>query len=298
MDSHDRADHITSGWPLPGPGARFLLPQALVEALAGHPLTADLHPLAVGYYPRAVGHAMRRRSHDSHLLIYCVAGEGWLEIDGARRPVGPGDLMLLRSGLRHAYAASADDPWSIFWVHYQGTLADDYTDFIAEAAPLLPVGVQPRLIDAFKALLGMRSAGFALPALIRYSCQLKSLLTAFGGAAGDTRTAARRRFDLDAVIAHMERHLQSELDLEALAKVANLSRFHFIRSFKALTGQTPIQYFIEMKMQAACALLDHSGEPVQAIAGRLGYDDPLYFSRLFKRVVGMSPLHYRQQHVI
>jgi len=55
---------------------------------------------------------------------------------------------------------------------------------------------------------------------------------------------------------HMQNHIGRDLDLDALASAANLSKFHFIRRFKARTGQTPIQHFIHIKMQHACQLLD------------------------------------------
>jgi len=69
------------------------------------------------------------------------------------------------------------------------------------------------------------------------------------------------------------------------------------RRFKQLTGHTPIQHFIHLKMQHACRLLDTTHEPVKRIAAQVGYDDPHYFSRLFKRVLGVAPQQYRQHRV-
>ena len=103
--------------------------------------------------------------------------------------------------------------------------------------------------------------------------------------------------DLTVLAGLMQRRLNGELDLEDLAKVAHLSKFHFIRRFRQLTGNTPIQYFIHLKMQHACRLLDSSEDPIKRIAAAVGYEDPYYFSRIFKRVIGVSPQHYRESRL-
>uniref|UniRef100_UPI00262A74C7 helix-turn-helix transcriptional regulator n=1 Tax=uncultured Alcanivorax sp. TaxID=191215 RepID=UPI00262A74C7 len=61
------------------------------------------------------------------------------------------------------------------------------------------------------------------------------------------------------------------------------------------TGQTPMQAFQRIKVSHACYLLDITEETVVQIAARLGYDDPYYFSRLFKKQMGVSPQQYRRE---
>jgi AraC-like DNA-binding protein len=291
VDIVNIASDITSGWPLSARGIRVLMPPSVTKLLSEHVLSRDLYPLAAGFYPQASGHRMRRSRHTNNLLAYCADGRGQLTTDAGQWPVTAGDLLVLPAGTAHSYAAAADQPWSLYWVHYEGTLSNEYTRFLNLSQPLAPIGIQSRLIADFEALFALRSAGFAEREYIHAACQLKAMLTNIA------RLIATRgrgtRIDLDRIQQLMHLRIDRELDLEDLAQVANLSKFHFIRKFKQLTGHAPIQHFIHLKMQHACQLLDTTQEPVKRIANRVGYEDPHYFSRLFKRVIGVSPQQYR-----
>jgi len=288
------ASDITSGWPLPANGIRIQIPQPLTKLLSEHVLSRDLYPLAAGFYPRAAGHSMRRRDHPDNLLAFCAEGAGKLRTAAGEWSVAAGDMMLLPAGTAHQYAAEPTRPWSLYWVHYQGTMADEYTRFLGMAEPVAGIGIQPRLIADFEALFALRSAGGNERVFVHAACQLKATLTDIACLIAAHSHSRGTRIDLDQIQQLMHRRIDRELDLDDLAQAANLSKFHFVRKFKQLTGHTPIQHFIHLKMQHACQLLDTTHEPVKRIATHVGYDDPHYFSRLFKRVIGVSPLQYRQ----
>lgn len=94
-------------------------------------------------------------------------------------------------------------------------------------------------------------------------------------------------------IAYMMRNLDKPLQVSALAALANTSTSHFFALFKRLTGQSPIDYFIRLRMQRACELLQDPSLRIKEVAACLGYDDPFYFSRLFKSVHSLAPTQYR-----
>ncbi|BBP84742.1 MmsAB operon transcriptional regulator MmsR [Pseudomonas sp. No.21] len=285
----------TSNWPLPANGVRFTTPPRLRRMLARNPLTAGCYPLALGFYPEAGGHRMLRLAPDDHLLIYCRAGQGWLETGDGRFDVVGGDLLLLPRGRMHAYGADPQRPWSIYWVHFEGELVEDFLRPLGPAG-LRRIGAQPRLLADFDALLGLRRHGLAPLHFVHAAHQLQTLLTSLAVLPARGVLKSGRVLDIDAVQAVMRAHLHDSLNLDQLAAQFKLSRFHFAKTYRALTGHAPIQDFIQLKMAHACRLLDEGDQGIRQIAEQLGYEDVYYFSRLFRKVVGMAPSHYRALH--
>lgn len=285
----------TSNWPLPANGLRFVVPPRLRRVLARHPLSAGCYPLALGFYPEAVGHRMQRPAPDDHLLIYCRAGRGWLETVDGRFDVGGGDLLLLPKGYVHSYGADADRPWTLYWVHFDGSLGEDFVSLLGKPG-VRRIGVQPRLLADFEALLGLHRQGLNAAHFIHAAHQLQALLSSLAVLPVRATLKSGRVLDVDAVQAVMRSHLHGSLNLDELAAQFKLSRFHFAKTYRALTGHAPIQDFIQLKMAQACRLLDEGALEVRQIAEQLGYEDPYYFSRLFRKVVGMAPSHYRALH--
>ena len=94
-------------------------------------------------------------------------------------------------------------------------------------------------------------------------------------------------------IAYMMQHLNQPLQVAKLAQTAHTSPSHFFVLFKRWVGSSPIDYFIRLRMQEACRLLTATNLSVKEIAADLGYDDPFYFSRVFKSVHGVAPSDFR-----
>jgi AraC-like DNA-binding protein len=282
-----------SKWPLPAKGVRFLTPAFMLGKLDRNPLTRDCYPTAMGYYPQARGHAMRRERHDDNLLLYCVDGGGQLDIAEESWPVGPGHLVMLPQAVVHQYRALRREPWSIYWVHFQGSSAAVFMNYLGyrEGHPVLDVGLSPALLAGFDSLLSVRRTGYSTVAFINVANQLRHLLTQF--ALESRRQGPQHGLDLAAIQAFMMENIDRQLELDTLASVANLSKYYFANRYKDLTGYSPIKHFLHMKIEYACQLLDSTDLSVQAIAAATGYTDPLYFSRLFSKTMGQSPRAYR-----
>jgi len=284
-----------SKWPLPQDGVRFLTPRFMLSKMARNPLTRDCYPTAMGYYPRARGHRMQRERHDDNLLLYCVEGAGFVQLPGAgARRVGAGDLVLLPQGVAHQYRAHSRQPWSIYWAHFQGASAAVFMHYLGyrNDSCVRNVGLNPALHAGFDSLLAVRRTGYSTAAFINASNQLRHLLTQF--AMEERRGNRPHGLDLVAIQNYMHDNLHRHLDLDTLAGVAHLSKYYFASRYKAMTGYSPMQHFLHMKIEYACHLLDTTALSVKAIALELGYTDALYFSRLFRKTIGMSPLRYRE----
>ena len=285
-----------SKWPLPSTGIRFMTPAFMVEKLARHPLTKDCYPTAMGFYPEARGHHMERQRHDDNLLIYCTDGTGELETSGWRGEIAAGQLILLPQGLQHLYRSSDSAPWSVFWVHFQGASTGVFTQYLGYRegkAPVVDAGVSPALIGAFTSLMEVRRTGYSTRAFINAANQLRHLLTQTAIEIRANQARGKQGLHLDQVQGFMLENIDQNLTLDMLAATANMSKFHFSNRYKKLTGYSPVKHFLNMKMEHACYLLDSSDLSIKAIATRLGYDDPLYFSRIFSKTIGMSPRSYR-----
>jgi AraC-like DNA-binding protein len=237
---------------------------------------------------------MRRQRPDDNLLLYCTAGSGWLHA-GSRQPVRAGDLALLPAGDAHAYGADDAAPWTLYWAHFRGAQAGAFIDRLGfrGGRHVRAAGLSPTLAASFDSLLAVRSTGYSHLAFVDAANHLRHLLTRFALATRELRSGRPGELDLAALQSFMRSRLHDRLSLDELAAVARLSRHHFVSRYRSLTGVPPMRHFLQMKMEAACRLLDDPGRSVKAVSAALGYTDALYFSRAFKGVVGLSPRDYR-----
>ncbi|MGB0468436.1 MAG: AraC family ligand binding domain-containing protein [Pontibacterium sp.] len=292
-----------SSWPLPPESIRFVIPRRVAAELSQHPLSRGLYPLGIGYYRQAAGHRMERPSHDDHLLIYCLDGEGELTVNGQKHRIRPGTILLLPKGTNHAYKARKNNPWTIYWVHFHGHHAGDFIHHLAlpkqtQPSVIMPLGIHSRLVSDFAALLEIREATYNLNAYICAANQLRQILSHIAL----LQPLARHRqagdsLDIEKVHSLMQARVHEQLDLDTLAASVNLSKYHFIKKYKELTTSTPISHFIHLKIERACHLLDTTRNSISEIAFAVGYEDAYYFSRIFKKSMGVSPSQYRNMRL-
>ena len=285
-----------SKWPLPDEGTRFLTPAFMLNKLARHPLTRECYPAAMGYYPAASFHRMQRSRHDDNLLIYCVEGKGFASTGEWSGSIEAGEILLLPQGMAHHYQADDENPWTIYWVHFQGSstaVFNQYLGYREGGSPASSIGVSPQLIAQFRGMMEVNRTGYSTRAFINAANQLRHLLTQIALEVRRAQATSQHSFNLETVQSFMLDNIGQQLDLKTLAASAKLSKFHFANKYKALTGYSPIKHFLNMKMEHACYLLDSSQLSVKEVAAALGYDDPLYFSRQFRKIIGLSPRAYR-----
>ena len=99
---------------------------------------------------------------------------------------------------------------------------------------------------------------------------------------------------LNRVITYMKDHLQENLTLTRIAREAGLSESYLNAVFKECVKRAPMDYYINMKMEQACYLLCNTDMHIYQVAQYLGYDNQYYFSRAFKKVLGVPPKKYKE----
>ena len=95
------------------------------------------------------------------------------------------------------------------------------------------------------------------------------------------------------VLIYIEDHIEDDLSMDELAKVACYSPFHFHRIFQAIVGETVHKYVRRLRLERAAGRLLHTKQPVTEIALETNYDTPSAFTRSFKQYMGKSPKNYR-----
>jgi AraC family transcriptional regulator of arabinose operon len=277
----------------------FVIPRPILARARQHPLIRSVHPTDIGWFPKASHHYRHRPNgaKQDHLML-CVGGHGYVMVDGQKAHLQDGEIILIPRNRQHTYWAADDAPWSIYWVHFLGDDADYYVERMSR--PGQPVSVEAsarhEAVRLFRYCLDALQDGYGLPTLI-YAAQstqhILSLLLYRNQLLSIEQRSGLRRSRLESVIDYMREHLTENLRLDDFAREAGMSVSHFSERFRKQTGQSPIAYFIQLRMRLACRLLDLSGKPIKTVALETGYRDPYYFSRVFKKSMGISPEKYR-----
>jgi AraC family transcriptional regulator len=116
-----------------------------------------------------------------------------------------------------------------------------------------------------------------------------------GRSAPPTRTSARARRRVREAARRIDCAYHTDLRLAELAAMCNLSRFHFLRAFKAEVGDSPARYLIAARLRAAADRLIETREPIASIAYGVGFNDLSHFNATFRATYGASPRRWRQR---
>lgn len=272
---------------LPGP----IVAEATASGLTKRVLVTDC-----GYFPRAALH-LRSRAKGSRqtIVIVCTEGGGWCRLGDDLHTVSAGQALVVPAGLSHSYGSDEAAPWSVWWLHVEGS---DVPDLLAATGasvlrPVLQVAQLPRAValvdDAICAMEKDDSPS--------------SLVTASGAAwhlfallAGGRHTPGEGRPDPVAIaIACLQQDLSMKMSVGELAATVGLSPSHLSALFRRATGCGPSEYQTRLRMSASRDLLDSTTLPVSLIGRHVGYPDAYYFARQFRAVHGMTATQYRSR---
>ena len=278
----------------------IVLPKIIVDMLEKDPLASMLHITDIGYYPKAEHHYRERKEAvNQFVFIYCVDGCGWYSINGNRYEVHANQYFILPAGIPHTYAADKATPWTIYWIHFKGTLAP----FYAQNA-LLPMDINPEAhsrisqrINMFEELFNTLKNGYNTENLQYVSSLFHHYLGSLRFVQqyrDSNNVSVNEENAIETAIHHMKENIEKRLTLKDISESVGYSSSHFSMIFKKEIGHSPLNYFNLLKIQKACFLLDSTDMKISQICYKIGIEDAYYFSRLFSKIMGMSPREYKK----
>lgn len=276
----------------------IVLPKKIISAIKKKPLISGLYFTDIGFFPKARQHSVRRKNGSKQfILIYCYKGEGVVQTGESETHLPANSYFIIPPDVPHEYYAREENPWSIYWIHFTGPQATYFYDKFAlqynKNAPML--SLEEQRISLFDNLINIMENGYSDNNIEFVNLAIWQLLNAFIYESYFTDQVKKysENNTVEVAIEYMKEHLGTPLKVDDVAAHFNYSPSHFFTLFKKRTGYSPIHYFNHLKIQKACQYLSFTRMSVKEISFELGFNDPLYFSRLFKKIMNTPPLRYR-----
>lgn len=276
----------------------IVLPPNIKKSVVKNELIKRFYLTAIGYYPRAVNHDRERKLGSAqYILLYCVEGFGFINIQGKEIELKPNTYFIIPKNVPHRYSSSIENPWSIYWVHFIGEHADLLYQRHYEQKRLecenIPYDEQRIL--SFNEIFELLENSFDKREMEIINIKIMNFISSFIFQKEINPNLQEKDVITDS-INFMKKNLHRCFTLEELAERQHLSISHYCRLFHSKTGRSPHQYFNQLKIQKSCQYLYFSDLNIKEICCELGFEDPYYFSRLFKKLMGLSPAYYKMQH--
>lgn len=242
----------------------------------------------------------RPRGRLDYQIIYISAGRVHFHFDKPENEtiVNAGNIVLFRPKELQKYEFYGKDKTEVYWIHFTGS---DVKNILRKYGfednkRIFSVGTSLEYERVFKRII-----------LELQRCQpnyeemlmllLRHLLIIFNREITREHILKNEFLDsqMDSAATYFNTHYNSEINIEEYAYSKGMSISWFIRNFKKYTGQTPVQFLTSLRMTNAQVLLETTTYSINEIARIVGYNNPLYFSRIFHKQKGCSPSQYRSR---
>lgn len=287
--------HIRDGFP---EQRQIVLDENKLSTCKKIPFVESMLISHIGHFPKTNYHFVERpEGAPEHIFILNLSGEGWIRIDERLWTIHPNSIAIIPANTPHAYGADESVPWNIYWMHLRGPQADSFLEwkqsYISE--PVLILASVERMIELFETAIRYSIADFDEIALAqRVALANQILAEIFHVREKNEHRAKKVEGRIIRSIRFMQESLNRDLALEELAREATLSVPHYCALFKAHTGTTPLRFFTRLRLQRACELMENESLNVKMVSEEMGFADPFYFGRVFKKIMGITPASYRK----
>lgn len=244
------------------------------------------------YRAHIVSHCFEPHAHDAFGLGAIESGAERYRYAGSEHLAGAGSLVHMNDDVLHTGQSATEDGWRYRMAYVAPAVVAEVTGQPAWSFDLATVH-DPIRATRVSALLRQLWATTGEP--LAFDSALAELLAAFVPLARHHgRSESRAMPAFAAVIDYLHAHLDQRLTLTALADVAGLSPFHFLRRFRDQHGATPQQMLMALRLAQAKRLLAR-GESAAQVAAAVGLSDQAHLTRAFARRYGTTPGRYQRQ---
>lgn len=266
-----------------------------------NPINKALYITKIGFFPAVKYHYNNKENGvDYYILIYCTSGEGWCNIADKEFSIKENQYIILPPNTPYSFGANASNPWTIYWIHFKGALAPSFFNPPVSPRQILPESdsrLQDR-IQLFEEIYANLELSFQSDHYSYAGICLFHFLGSFKFVDQFRRIRNKNITEKgfsERVIYYMRENVENNLTLDHIAKHFNLSPSHFSARFQQETKQSPIKYFITLKIEKACQYIELSDMKISEVFPILGFQDGAYFSRMFTKIMGISPTKYRER---
>lgn len=241
----------------------------------------------------------RPKGRLDYQLIYIYSGLAHFKFgeDEEETIIPAGNFVLFYPKEYQNYTYYGKDHTEVYWIHFSGTnvknVLREYN--IDSSARIFRTGTQLVYPEIFKNIINeiqQRKTGFEL--IIK--AYLEQLLVLISRNSENVENSSKTYIEKEVNIAqeYFSKNYSNEINIDEYATSRGMSISWFIRSFKDITGVTPLQYILSQRIINAQILLESTDYSVGEISSIVGYENQLYFSRLFTKQKGVSPREYRK----
>lgn len=239
----------------------------------------------------------RPEGRGDYQLIYIASGQGDFSLDGRVRALSQGTAVLYRPGVAQDYTFRASDKAEYFWCHFTGSGVDDLLADcrIPSQTMVFSVGTSSDFQWLFLQMireLQMKQERYG----DILSMNLRHLLLLIGRQQSENKAAGDKMLgEIRSAIRFFNMYFHWDIEIKEYAEQHLMSPYWFSQNFKKVTGSSPAQYLIALRMAHAMNLLDNTEYTVAQVAASVGYENTQYFHRLFRKHTGMTPNEYKNR---
>ncbi|MBO5199940.1 MAG: helix-turn-helix transcriptional regulator [Clostridia bacterium] len=240
---------------------------------------------------------MRRKCSTETVFEYIVEGHGYLTVDGVEYTASEGDVYILRQKTAHTYWSDAKKPWTKIFFNIRGSFAEKVLAEYGLGENIVISGCD--IEENFRKMLDVVS-DYTIPQSDRFDKAsimfLETIikLSKYQKLSDSHRLSGGKQEEMNKLIEYIAMNPRRIVSNEELADVIFRSKDYCIKKFAHHFGVTPYEYQIQQKIFTAQNLLKNTQMSIKEIASTIGYEDQHYFSYMFKKRCGQSPLQYRK----